>query len=70
MQALKTLVPTSQILFGTDAPFFDGAPQAAGLQTAGFGAEDLKGIERENALKLLPRCAREGRLSGPSYGDA
>jgi predicted TIM-barrel fold metal-dependent hydrolase len=55
MQALKTLVPTSQILFGTDAPFFDGAPQAAGLQTAGFGAEDLKGIERDNALKLLPR---------------
>jgi predicted TIM-barrel fold metal-dependent hydrolase len=55
MQALKTLVPTSQILFGTDAPFFDGAPQAAGLQTAGFTPDDLRGIERENALKLLPR---------------
>ena len=55
MQALKTLVPTSQILFGTDAPFFDGAPQVAGLQTAGFTPGELRGIERENALRLLAR---------------
>jgi predicted TIM-barrel fold metal-dependent hydrolase len=55
MNALKTLVPTSQILFGTDAPFFDGAPQVAGLQTAGFTADELRGIERENAVKLIPR---------------
>jgi 6-methylsalicylate decarboxylase len=57
MNALKTLVPTSQILFGTDAPFFDGAPQVAGLQTAGFTAEELRKIERENAAKLLGRAA-------------
>ena len=55
MQALKTLVPSSQILFGTDAPFFDGAPQAAGLQTAGFTPDELRGVERENALRLVPR---------------
>jgi len=55
MNALKTLVPTSQILFGTDAPFFDGAPQAAGLQTAGFTPEELRGVERDNAAKLLRR---------------
>lgn len=55
MQALKTLVPTTQILFGTDAPFFDGAPQVAGLQTAGFTADELRTIEHENALRLLPR---------------
>ena len=55
MQALKTLVPTSQILFGTDAPFFDGAPQVAGLQTAGFTPDELRGIERENTLRLVPR---------------
>ncbi|HEY1302270.1 MAG TPA: amidohydrolase family protein [Vicinamibacterales bacterium] len=55
MHALKTLVPTSQILFGTDAPFFDGAPQVAGLQTAGFTPDELRGIERENTLRLVPR---------------
>jgi 6-methylsalicylate decarboxylase len=55
MQALKTLVPTTQILFGTDAPFVDGAPQVAGLQSAGFTADELRGIERENATRLLPR---------------
>jgi predicted TIM-barrel fold metal-dependent hydrolase len=55
MQALKTLVPTSQILFGTDAPFVDGAPQVAGLQSAGFSAEELRGIERDNATRLVAR---------------
>lgn len=55
MQALKTLVPISQILFGTDGPFFDGAPQAQGLQNSGFTKEELRGIESENALALLPR---------------
>jgi 6-methylsalicylate decarboxylase len=55
MQALKTLVGTSQIVFGTDAPFFDGAPQVRGLQTAGFTAEELARIERGNALAFLPR---------------
>jgi 6-methylsalicylate decarboxylase len=55
MQALKTLVPTTQILFGTDAPFVDGTPQVAGLQSAGFTAEELRAIERENAARLVPR---------------
>jgi 6-methylsalicylate decarboxylase len=55
MQALKTLVGTSQIVFGTDAPFVDGAPQVQGLQRAGFSAEELRGIERNNALTLVPR---------------
>jgi 6-methylsalicylate decarboxylase len=55
MQALKTLVGTSQIVFGTDAPFFDGAPQVQGLQRAGFSADELRGVERDNALNLIPR---------------
>ena len=55
MQALKTLVPTTQILFGTDAPFVDGAPQVAGLQSAGFTADELRAVERENATRLVPR---------------
>ena len=55
MNALKTLVPTTQILFGTDAPFFDGAPQVQALQASGFLGDELRAIERDNALQLLPR---------------
>jgi len=55
MAALKALVPTTQIVFGTDAPFVDGAPQVAGLQTAGFTADELRAIERDNATRLVPR---------------
>jgi predicted TIM-barrel fold metal-dependent hydrolase len=55
MQALKTLVPISQILFGTDAPFFDGAPQVRGLRSSGFTPGELNAIERSNALRLLGR---------------
>jgi predicted TIM-barrel fold metal-dependent hydrolase len=57
MQALKTLVGTSQIVFGTDAPFFDGAPQLRGLQAAGFTPAELTRVERTNALTFLPRFA-------------
>jgi len=57
MQALKTLVGVSQIVFGTDAPFFDGAPQVRGLQRVGFTPAELAGIERGHALTLLPRFA-------------
>jgi predicted TIM-barrel fold metal-dependent hydrolase len=55
MQALKTLVPVSQILFGTDAPFFDGPAQVRGLQASGFTAAELREIDRDNALRLVPR---------------
>lgn len=57
MPALKTLVGISQIVFGTDAPFVPGAPQVRGLQTAGFSATELRRVERDNALALLPRLA-------------
>jgi hypothetical protein len=40
---------------GTDAPFFDGAPQVQGLRSSGFTADELRGIERENTVQLIPR---------------
>lgn len=55
MQALKTLVGVSQIVFGTDSPFVPAPPQVAGLKTVGFSAEELARVERGNALTLLPR---------------
>ena len=57
MTALKTLVSTSQIVFGTDFPFGNSSNIAAGLQGCGFTAEELRSIDRGNAIKILPRYA-------------
>ena len=57
MQALKTLVSTAQIVFGTDAPFFDGAPIAQGLRTSGLSADEILAVERDNLVRVLPRLA-------------
>jgi predicted TIM-barrel fold metal-dependent hydrolase len=54
IDALATLVPVSQIVFGTDYPYRTGAEHVRGL-AAHFGAEELKAIDRDNALRILPR---------------
>jgi len=53
--ALTTLVPTTQILFGSDNPFVPLAETAEGIMRLGFSADDLARIGRDNALTLLPR---------------
>jgi hypothetical protein len=57
MQALKTLVGVSQIVFGSDFPF--GNPPIVGiardLQSCGFSEAELRSIHRENAVRILPR---------------
>jgi predicted TIM-barrel fold metal-dependent hydrolase len=52
----KLLGGTSQIVFGTDYPF-GGVPQNTvdSLRTLGFSDQDLRGIDRENVLKILPK---------------
>jgi 6-methylsalicylate decarboxylase len=57
MQPLKQLVPASQIVFGTDFPFANPAAQVEGLQTCGLSAEELRGIYRANAVKMMPKYA-------------
>lgn len=52
--ALAKLVPVSQIVFGTDYPYRTGVEHAQGLAER-FGVDDLKAIDRENALRILPR---------------
>ena len=42
------------MLFGTDYPYRTGAEVIGGLTAQGFAAKDLRAIERENALRLLP----------------
>jgi predicted TIM-barrel fold metal-dependent hydrolase len=55
MQSLKMLVPASQIVFGTDFPIRQHAENINGLQGAGLSAAELRGIYRENALRILPQ---------------
>lgn len=53
--ALTSLVPTTQILFGSDDPFVPLADTAEGFMHLDFSPDDLRRIGRENALNLLPR---------------
>jgi predicted TIM-barrel fold metal-dependent hydrolase len=55
LQALMALVPVSQVLYGTDFPFRDGAEENTGLGNYRFSASDRRAIDRENALRLFPR---------------
>lgn len=53
--ALTSLVPTTQILFGSDNPFVSLADTAEGLMQLGFSKDDLQRIGWDNALALLPQ---------------
>jgi len=55
MQALKSLVGVSQIVFGSDFPFLSPLDTGQGLQGSGFTPDEIRRIERENALGLFPR---------------
>ncbi len=55
LAALLKMVSVSQVMYGTDYPFRTGAEVNAGIADWGFSAPDLRAIERDNALRLLPR---------------
>jgi len=55
LASLTKLVPVSQVLFGSDYPYRTGEDHVKGLMEYGFTAADLRAIDRENALRLLPR---------------
>jgi 6-methylsalicylate decarboxylase len=57
IEALVELVPTSQIVFGSDFPYRTSAETAAGL-AARFKGTVLRGMEWENAARILPGVAR------------
>ena len=54
MAALLKLVPTSQVTYGTDYPYF-GLDQMKSLEQLGLDASDLKAIGSLNAIGLIPR---------------
>jgi len=55
LASLTKLVPSSQIVFGTDYPYRTAIDHVNGLTAYGFSASDLAAIDRENALRLIPR---------------
>jgi predicted TIM-barrel fold metal-dependent hydrolase len=52
--ALISLVPATQVTFGTDYPYF-GGNQIEALRALGLPPDQLRAIESGNALGLLPR---------------
>jgi 6-methylsalicylate decarboxylase len=57
-RSLLELVPPAQVLFGSDYPFAPEATMTATVRelgNLGLRTEDRRAIERENALRLLPR---------------
>ena len=55
MTALKLVVPTSQILFGTDFPYRTSLDHVEGLRRSGFTPNELTAIFHDNALRLVPQ---------------
>jgi predicted TIM-barrel fold metal-dependent hydrolase len=53
--ALTSIIPTSQILFGSDHPYRPLAETAESMSQLGLSLAQVQAISRENALKLLPR---------------
>jgi predicted TIM-barrel fold metal-dependent hydrolase len=55
--ALLKLVPVSQVLFGSDFPYREAAEAAEGLDAYGFNSADRAAINRDTAIRLIPRLA-------------
>ncbi len=55
LASLLKLVPVSQVVFGTDYPYRIAADHVKGLTDYDFSASDLQAIDRDNAVRLLPR---------------
>jgi len=55
MAAMRSLVPDSHILFGSDYPYFSIATAVTGLAQLGLPESLVRAIERGNAEALLPR---------------
>jgi predicted TIM-barrel fold metal-dependent hydrolase len=49
------IIPTSQVLYGTDYPFWDGRKVTGDSVKRGLRAADLMAIDRRNAVRLFPR---------------
>lgn len=57
MAALLKLAPVSQVLFGSDYPYFTLEQNVAGLGAIPLTATQRQAIDRGNAARLMPRYA-------------
>jgi predicted TIM-barrel fold metal-dependent hydrolase len=55
LTALLKYVPISQVVFGTDYPYVTVEENVGDLLKAGLSAAELKAIDNENAMRLIPR---------------
>ena len=55
MAALLKLVPATQVVYGSDYPYFPVDAQVDSLGKLGLGGDDLKAIQSGNAMRLVPR---------------
>lgn len=55
LAAILRIVSASRLLFGSDFPYQSAAETVTGLAEWGFSAADLRAIDCDNALRLMPR---------------
>ena len=55
MQALRQLIPVSQIMLGSDYPYRVGMEVVQGLSDRSFTAAERFAIDRGNALRIMPQ---------------
>jgi predicted TIM-barrel fold metal-dependent hydrolase len=55
MAALLGFVPASQVLFGSDYPYYTIAENTDNLMKLGLSAAVRRAIDRGNAERLMPR---------------
>ena len=53
--ALMSVVPNTQILFGSDFPFLSAGDTASDLMHSGLPEKTVEAINRENAVRLFGR---------------
>ena len=58
MAALRAFVPATNILFGSDYPYFSFEENVEGIDALALTTAERRAIERDNALRLLPRLGR------------
>src|SRR5216684_5929398 len=54
LSALVNLIPSSQIVFGSDFPFLSAKATASDLMHSGLPGKTVEAIDRDNAVRLFP----------------
>jgi predicted TIM-barrel fold metal-dependent hydrolase len=64
VDALRSLVPTTQILFGSDNPYVPLGETVEGMARLGLSTGDFHSIGCQNALQLMPRLCLTSNTKG------